>query len=67
MLDRLEEKHNTGELDHELAVKVFTKLKEEFSSEFQEFELSYCAKSLPSPVQAGWLNSTPNYEEVVGW
>ena len=49
MFDKLEEKHNTSELDHELAVKALTKLKEGFSSEFQEFELSYCAQTVVIP------------------
>jgi len=50
VLDKLEERHITGELDQELAVKAFTKLKEEFSSEFQEFELSYCAQTVVIPL-----------------
>eukprot|EP00090_Calanus_glacialis_P026300 TRINITY_DN41326_c0_g1_i1.p1 TRINITY_DN41326_c0_g1~~TRINITY_DN41326_c0_g1_i1.p1 ORF type:complete len:713 (+),score=291.77 TRINITY_DN41326_c0_g1_i1:106-2244(+) len=57
VLDKLEEKHNTGELDHELAVKAFTKLKEEFSSEFQEFELSYCAQTVVIPLVKQSLTS----------
>jgi len=50
VLDKLEEKHNSGELDHELAIKAFTKLKEEFASEFEEFELSYCAQTVVIPL-----------------
>jgi len=50
VLDKLEAKHNAGELDQELAVKAFTKLKEEFSSEFQEFEVSYSAQTVVIPL-----------------
>ena len=39
LISRLEQKFVDGSLDMELALKAFRKLKDEFSKEFQEFEL----------------------------
>ena len=60
VLDSLEEKHNTGNLDHEIAVRAFTRLKEEFPKEFREFEISGCAGTVVIPLVkrslAGWTD-----------
>ena len=50
VLDTLEEKHNAGHLDNEIAVRAFTRLKEEFPKEFREFELSQCAGTVVIPL-----------------
>ena len=60
VLDNLEQQHNTGHLDHELAVRAFTKLKEEFPKEFHEFELSYCAQTVVIPLVKRSLGSWTN-------
>ena len=60
VLDKLEEKHNTGDLDHELAIKAFTKLKDEFSREFHEFEIGYCAQTVVIPLVKRSLGSWSN-------
>ena len=60
VLDSLEQQHNTGHLDHELAVRAFTKLKEEFPKEFHEFELSYCAQTVVIPLVKRSLGSWTN-------
>ena len=60
VLDKLEQKHNTGELDHELAIRAFTKLKDEFPSEFQEFEISYCAQTVVIPLVKRSLGNWTN-------
>ena len=50
VLDRLEERHNAGHLDNELAVRAFTKLKEEFPKQFREYEISLCAGTVVIPL-----------------
>ena len=44
LISRLEQKFVDGSLDMELALKAFRKLKDEFSKEFQEFELQVNSK-----------------------
>jgi len=60
VLDKLEEKHNTGDLDHELAIKAFTKLKDEFPREFHEFEIGYCAQTVVIPLVKRSLGTWSN-------
>ena len=50
VLDQLEEQHNTGDLDNDNAIQAFTKMKEEFPEEFQEFEIAYCAQTVVIPL-----------------
>jgi len=52
VIDRLEQKFVDGSLDMELALKAFRKLKDEFSKEFQEFELQYVASTIVVPLVA---------------
>ena len=60
VLDKLEAQHNTGDLDNDIAIRAFTKMKEEFPLEFQEFEISYCAQTVVIPLVkrslADWTN-----------
>lgn len=60
VLDNLEEKHNSGALDHDLAVQAFTKLKDEFPREFADYELHYCGQTVVIPLVksslANWNN-----------
>ena len=60
VLDKLEEKHNSGALDHDLAVQAFTKLKDEFPREFRVYELHYCAQTVVIPLVKQSLSSWSN-------
>ena len=50
VLDMLENSHNSGKLDQDTAVKAFSRLKEEFGTEFRDFELAYCAQTVVVPL-----------------
>ena len=77
VLDQLEARHSTGNLDQEMAVEAFTKLKEEFPAEFTDFELSYCAQTVVIPVVsrslkdwrplAGRNESLPHLTTFTAW
>ena len=58
VIDKLEEKHTKDNLDMELALRAFQKLKEEFGQEFQEYQLGYMASTIVIPLLhkslAGW-------------
>jgi tuftelin-interacting protein 11 len=77
VLDTLERSHASGQLDQEQAVRAFTRLKEEFGSEFHQFELSYCAHTVVVPLVresladwsplAGRNESLPHLTTFTAW
>ena len=57
VIDKLEEKHNDNNLDMELALRAFQKLKQEFVVEYQQYQLGYIASTVVVPLIKAQLST----------